>query len=71
MVADAYKAAKADGRPVREAIMKVCHVEASQAQRLIGVREKPTRSHLAWEGRPIHQRLVADSPDANQMHAGQ
>ena len=35
LVADAYKAAKAAGQPVREAVMQACHVETSQAQRLI------------------------------------
>ena len=35
VVASAYKAAKAAGQPVREAVMAVCHVEQSQAQRLI------------------------------------
>jgi|SRR5579859_1332359 len=35
VVADAYKAAKAAGQPVREAVMLACHVETSQAQRLI------------------------------------
>ena len=35
VVADAYKAAKAADQPVREAVMHACHVETSQAQRLI------------------------------------
>jgi len=35
LVADTYKAAKAAGQPVREAVMLACHVEKSQAQRLI------------------------------------
>ena len=35
VVADAYRAAKAAGQPVRQAVMQACHVESSQAQRLI------------------------------------
>lgn len=35
VVASAYKAAKAASQPVREAVMAACHVERSQAQRLI------------------------------------
>jgi hypothetical protein len=34
-VADAYTTAKAAGLPVRKAVMQACHVQSSQAQRLI------------------------------------
>jgi hypothetical protein len=35
VVARAYRAAKAEGRPVREAVMQACGVATSQAARLI------------------------------------
>ena len=35
VVAQTYRAAKAAGRPVREAVMAACHVQQSQAARLI------------------------------------
>jgi len=59
VVAQAYRAAKAEGRPVRQAVMDACGVEQSQAQRLI---------RAAREAGRLEPRLVPTAVISPALH---
>ncbi len=71
VVARAYRAARAAGRPVREAVMAACHVQQSQAARLIRAareagkippRETGGSAVDVWKLRAAGGEIVAAAP---------